>query len=193
MRDTICVFVVATSWKSLFTLDHPSGKRKDIYVKYTWLYQYANGRIKKVNYKIFYVHLASTLSSFRMHMAFRHRSEASSRVHKENPMFDKKIICTARWETVRYRYFSSRNHRQPTANTSCCQSSTRPVISTRRLIRRRPYRHDVFWNRRRVNFFHADYRNLTVILTYTVFRNVDNRNERTVFAAALRDFGKKKI
>lgn len=33
-----------------------------------------------------YLHLARTLSSFRMHMAFRHNSEASSRVHNENPM-----------------------------------------------------------------------------------------------------------
>lgn len=31
-------------------------------------------------------YLARTLSSFRMHMAFRHNSEASSRVHNENPM-----------------------------------------------------------------------------------------------------------
>jgi hypothetical protein len=34
----------------------------------------------------YYLHLARTLSSFRMHMAFRHNSEASSRVHNENPM-----------------------------------------------------------------------------------------------------------
>lgn len=33
-----------------------------------------------------YLHLARTLSSFSMHMAFRHNREASSRAHNENPM-----------------------------------------------------------------------------------------------------------